>query len=210
MKIVSTDLETTGLDEECCQIIEIGAVIEDTDNPQPLANLKRFHCYVLHDIYQGEPYALGMHPIIFNRIAKREKPYQYLKPYEVAVEFPKFLKLYLPGQDKYTMMGKNFASFDLKFFRANPYLKPITKLFHHRCLDLGSIWVDWSKDVVLPSTEECLKRAGLPCTVSHTAIDDALQIISLLRASRAMEVKNDSSVKVLPPKPEPIKRPRCD
>ena len=40
MKYVSIDLECTGLDEESCQIIEIGAVIDDSLYPEiPIKSL---------------------------------------------------------------------------------------------------------------------------------------------------------------------------
>lgn len=33
MKYVSIDLETTGLDFECCEILELGAVLDDISLP---------------------------------------------------------------------------------------------------------------------------------------------------------------------------------
>lgn len=182
MLISALDIETTGLDEEVCQVIEIGAVIFDTNHlHDSFEILKKFHCYVLHDTYRGEPYALGMHAEIFKRISKREQPYLYLRPHEVAVELPKFLKLHMPEEEKYTIAGKNVSAFDMKFFRADPYLKPIVKSFHHRCVDVGNMYVDWRMDKCLPSTEECLKRAMLSTEVKHNAVDDCLQVIELLR-----------------------------
>ena len=42
MRIVSIDTETTGLDYDTCQILQVGAVIEDTINVRPLDELPRF------------------------------------------------------------------------------------------------------------------------------------------------------------------------
>ena len=51
MKYVSIDIETTGLDPETCQTIQIGAGIEDTNNPLPIEDLPRFKCLVEHPQY---------------------------------------------------------------------------------------------------------------------------------------------------------------
>lgn len=181
MKVISTDLETTGLDEDYCQIIELAAVIEDISNPQPLDKLPTFHCYIVHDIYKGEAAALAMHAKIFKRIAERTPGYNYYAPYEAAYAFQQWLLQNIPNQLKYTMVGKNFASFDLPFLKAEPNFKPLTKFFHHRVMDLGSMFVSPVLDQVLPSTAECLKRAGMDTNISHEAKDDALQVIQLIR-----------------------------
>ena len=49
--IISIDLETTGLNSETCQILEIGAVTSEGET---------FHCYVDNGLIQGEPYALQL------------------------------------------------------------------------------------------------------------------------------------------------------
>ena len=94
MKYVSIDLETTGLDPETCDIIEIGAVIDDLEARGeqgearlPIKDLPKFHAYVVKESYQGEPYALSMHPKIFKRIATKEDGYLYLQPEEVGKVF---------------------------------------------------------------------------------------------------------------------------
>lgn len=60
MKYVSIDIETTGLDPENCQILSIGAVIEDTNNQVPIEDLPSFHVAILRQRIEGEPYALNM------------------------------------------------------------------------------------------------------------------------------------------------------
>lgn len=56
-RFVSIDLETTGFDEKQCQIVEVGAVIDDWLSP--LREPPEFHCYVKREIYKGQPYALS-------------------------------------------------------------------------------------------------------------------------------------------------------
>ena len=43
---VSIDIETTGLDPETCQTLEIGAVFDNWT--LPIRELPTFHCYVVH------------------------------------------------------------------------------------------------------------------------------------------------------------------
>ena len=53
MPYVSIDIETTGLDPETCQILEIGAVFDNWT--LPIRDLPTFHCYVVHKQIVGSP-----------------------------------------------------------------------------------------------------------------------------------------------------------
>ena len=46
MKYLSLHTETTGLDRDLDQVIEIGAIIEDTNNPLPFDEIPKFHAIV--------------------------------------------------------------------------------------------------------------------------------------------------------------------
>jgi len=72
MKYVSIDIETTGLDSETCQILQIGAVIEDTANPKPLDELPKFMCILEHETYSGQPTALSMNSWILKILSGME------------------------------------------------------------------------------------------------------------------------------------------
>ena len=60
MRYVSIDIETTGLDTQICQVLSIGAVIEDTNNLLPIDELPSFHAAILTRRIDGEPYAINM------------------------------------------------------------------------------------------------------------------------------------------------------
>jgi oligoribonuclease len=60
MRYVSIDLETTGLDPENCQVLSIGAVIEDTNDIKPLDELPTFHGVIKRRAISGETYAINM------------------------------------------------------------------------------------------------------------------------------------------------------
>ena len=57
-KYVSIDIETTGLDPQTCQILEIGMVVEDWQTP--IEDLPCLTFLVDPGIIVGEPYALQM------------------------------------------------------------------------------------------------------------------------------------------------------
>lgn len=60
MKYIAIDLETTGLDPENCQVLSIGAVIEDTNDIKPLADLPTFHGVIKRRNISGETYAINL------------------------------------------------------------------------------------------------------------------------------------------------------
>ena len=177
---VSIDIETTGLDPERDQILEIGAVIEDWETP--IEELPKFHCYVKHEVITGSAYALSMHPKILRRIATEEGDFRYLTPSEVARDFRTWLEARGIDSEKRHVVpaGKNFASFDRQFLRRLPQwdeLIPMT----HRCVDPGMLYWNPKTDDSIPNTLTCMKRAGIAGEVAHTALEDALVIVDLVR-----------------------------
>lgn len=184
MQYCSIDIETTGLNPRTCDVIEVGAVIDDLKDPKPLEDLPTFHCYVLpfdDDIYTGEPYALSMHGEIFKRIATKVPKYDYLKPEEVG---PAMLAWFQGNniEGRITPAGKNFASFDKQFLERLPnFVENIS--FNHRTIDPAMLYWRPEEDVKLPDQNTCLERAKISEEVSHTALEDALQVVKLLRVN---------------------------
>ena len=178
-KYCSIDVETTGLDPENCDLIEVGAVVDDLDNMLGMDALPRFHCYVAKKSYRGEPYALSMHGTIFRRIADRTPGYLYLPEADVVSHLHSFLWKHLQSIDKIVVAGKNFLGLDRPFLSKLPGFQRLN--FHHRPLDPGMLYWNPKSDKEVPGTKECLIRAGLPNEVAHTAVEDALAVVSLLR-----------------------------
>lgn len=179
MKYVSIDIETTGLNPENCQVIEFAAVVDDLGDQKPLDKLPKFQTYVRHAHYQGEPFALAMHSAIFKKLSEFPDD-DIIEADGLFAAFSNFLTG--PGDyqktTKIVAAGKNFASFDLKFLSRLPN-KFVS--FHHRVLDPMMRFLS-VKDVVPPSSQECLSRAGLSDVVAHTALEDALMVVQLMRA----------------------------
>ena len=199
MKYVSIDLETTGLNPLTCQILEFGAVVDDLDNLKPLEELPKFHAYVLPSsaevsmanlarqevVYMGEPFALQMNAGILAKIANRKNNREdlFLCEDELASEFNRFLKK--NGlTEKVLAAGKNYGTFDKRFLDAIPEWSNIK--FHHRVLDPMMLFMRKS-DQEPPRLSTCLERAGLNPVITHNALEDALQVVQLIRKGLGYE-----------------------
>jgi oligoribonuclease len=79
-----------------------------------------------------------------------------------------------------TVAGKNFGTFDKLFLEKLHQWKRVLKV-RSRILDPALLYVDWEKDEDLPGLSKCKERAGLSGVVSHNAVEDALDVIELIR-----------------------------
>ena len=198
MKYVSVDIETTGLDPQKCQVLQIGAVIEDTNRVMPLDQLAKFNCIVEHQEYVGQPTALAMNAKILKvlgdmeRLVDKEERVNYRKVNNivpvgmVAQSFSMWLiangfKATETGAVKINAAGKNFATFD-KLFLQNIIGWTSKIQMRQRIIDPAILFVDWINDDSLPNLNSCIKRAGLDGEVSHDALDDAIDVIRVIRA----------------------------
>jgi len=188
MIYASADLETTGLDRVNHDIVEFGCVLDDLADPEvPIDELPSFHCYNVLDTYTGSPYALSMHPTIFRRIATKEEGFTYCYNGKIGKLFREFLldngmKTDEHGKIHVTFAGKNFASFDMPFIQNHTDIEQHKIKIKHRMIDPGTLFLAIDDDEV-PGTEECLRRAGLPTEVDHTAIEDSKDVIRLIRCA---------------------------
>jgi oligoribonuclease (3'-5' exoribonuclease) len=178
---VSVDIETTGLNPDGCQILEIGAVYDDWT--RPLADLPSFHCYMYYEEIIGQPFALALNAEILRTIANRHDNIKdrFLNEYEVATAFAAWLTKcgWDLSQSSITPAGKNFASFDRQFLKKLNHFEEEVHL-HHRTLDPAMLfWLPC--DTILPDSKTCYERAGLPGIVAHTALEDAKAVAWLLR-----------------------------
>lgn len=184
MKYVSFDLETTGLNPSKHQILEVGAVIDDFSNPKPIASLPKFHCYLDHDHIVGDVAALAMNSGILAKIAKRSSDVKLFAPAQFRWEFTLFLKEHFGEQQKITFGGKNFGSFDRQFL-ASLVGDPIrfgSYYIGHRHVDPAMLWFTADKDAELPSLKTCCARAGIDAIITHSALDDAIKVVQVVRS----------------------------
>lgn len=76
--------------------------------------------------------------------------------------------------------GKNFGTFDKLFLEELPWWKKIIRT-RQRVIDPSILFVDWSNDNALPSLTKCKERAGVEGIVTHNALEDAWDVVELLR-----------------------------
>ena len=186
MKYISIDLETTGLDPKNNQILEFGAVIEDTNNLLPLDELPTFQIYVDNgNEIVGNPFALQMNHAILKRIATYEEGYTYTDPEHLGFHFASFLRGngFLPednGKIKIQVAGKNFGAFDLQFLNNCEAFNDIVQI-SHRIIDPAMFYTRWHEDESIPNLTICKERAGVDGEVTHNAVEDATDVIEVLR-----------------------------
>lgn len=76
--------------------------------------------------------------------------------------------------------GKNFGTFDKLFLEKLPRWKQLFKV-RQRIIDPTILFTNWSEDDQLPNLTTCKERANTGGEVTHDAIDDAWDVIQLLR-----------------------------
>lgn len=183
MKYVSVDLETTGLDESYCQILEFAAVIGDTtDFCTPVEEFPSLTYRFYYDRVIGDPYALHLNRGLLNDMVSRPSSYLYINIDSLWSSFANWLdtqKFAIEG--KVMLAGKNVGSFDRRFLNKVPRWD--WRRFHHRYLDPAHYFFKPLTDAVLPDTKECIKRSGINWEDFrlHTALNDARLVVELLR-----------------------------
>lgn len=202
MKYASGDLETTGLIAGIHQITEIAIVVDDLNEPKPILELPFFTTYVSHK--HDLLWSMGALLMFKGRLEEYDKAIK--TPVDDVVDVvtrflaDNFIPLGLRSEhrnheldlaqlrkQKVTFAGKNFASFDRSFLNVLPNSEELMRVIHHRCFDPCSLYFGL-QDNVLPSTETCKQRAGISGGVSHRALDDARDVVRLIRAKHGISI----------------------
>lgn len=204
-KYVSIDIETSGIDPEKHQLLEFGAILEDTENPLSFMEIPKFSCIIGQGDITGTPRALTMNERILRILSQywntdtdgqevMEKQFNIISKHDLVNNFLEWLLPLIESEDfppdislhyltkfcfPFTVAGKNFSSFDAKFLDKMPNWEKLP--IERRVIDPSVLYFDWKNDVRLPSLDECLKRAGIEKTVTHTALEDAWDVIQVLR-----------------------------
>lgn len=158
--LVALDLETTGLDPQKDQILQIGMVLFD---PITGELLEECETLVRHARYCGDPYALAMNADLLKRLASDDDDIVTVRGLGLYIQ----RRLTIWGVTKPTAVGFNVASFDIAFLKAAG-----CDLFHHRAVDLGTLLMRPGR-IVPVSSIEAVKLLGKDREVEHTALADA-------------------------------------
>tara|TARA_R110000772_G_scaffold120186_1_gene226378 strand:- start:140 stop:823 length:684 start_codon:yes stop_codon:yes gene_type:complete len=214
MIYLSIDIETTGIDRDDkgnALTIEFAAILEDTDTVLPYDQLPKFERRIAYPDQPlvGEPYAMAKMPRNVETIAlladrgnlvNAEERQEFDEENGVCVfwEFAHQFRDWLIdigyldvtarlGNEKkswLTVAGKNFIGFDLRFLKKLPNWSKFFDV-RSRVLDPAIMFVDWKSDNAPPSLDKCKQRCGISGVVTHKAIDDAWDVVRLLRADYA-------------------------
>jgi oligoribonuclease len=76
--------------------------------------------------------------------------------------------------------GKNFGTFDKLFLQKLPWWQKLI-ITRQRVIDPAILCVDWNNDQTLPSLSTCKERVKLNNIVTHNALEDAWDVIQVLR-----------------------------
>jgi len=238
MKYLSIDIETTGLDKDKNQIVEIGAVLDELGSDTLIEDLPKFRAVLIHEEMTIGAYCANLHRDLWPEILAAKhlmkdfgwdngllmayrlpdgggieplrdnfvsdhlrynddsKETAYVRPFRFEDIFFSWLKCALLNNgesrirnaEKITInvAGKNAGSFDIPFIENLPNWQGMIR-FRRRVFDPASHYAR-PGDKCLPDLQECLNRAGIDSTVAHTAVDDALDVVRLIRHNHA-EIK---------------------
>lgn len=206
MSYLSVDIESAGLAVDHHSVLSLGAIIDDFQTP--IDELPEFRCLIDNETITANKYALGMH-VDSGLLKELEDPDDdtlVLNPEEVAPAF----KLWMVrngidhdgeefGKGKYGKAypvgaGKNLASFDIPHLQTLPGWEDHIQ-FHHRVLDPGPLYFDPLEDEKPPNLQTCMERADFEDTdTAHTSVEDARDVIKLLRHAYGYHSENGGAV----------------
>lgn len=175
---ISIDTETTGLDPETCQVLQLSAVAWTDDDVNKCPTFSMYvdpakgdpHGAYGHGI-RGEAYALHLNAWILKELIDGNG-------YTVAFVTKQFAgwlacladEICVPSK-YFTPMGMNYSSFDLQFLK-RMYDFPL-HAFKHRALEVGSLYANKegipSSAVIFPGVAERHNIQG----EAHEALYDA-------------------------------------
>lgn len=205
MLYVSIDIETSGLDPVIHKTLSIGAIIEDTNKKLPWDEVPKFNAVILQNEIVGSPRAITMNQKLIEQIGIYLEGTQderinlaissqsdFFEKDEVVKAFYTFLWNNGFGEGELPVIGsntkpitinaagKNFGTFDKLFLQQLPWWQKLIKT-RQRVLDPAILYCDWKNDDSLPSLSKCKDRAGLHSLVTHNALEDAWDVIEVLR-----------------------------
>lgn len=164
----SIDIETTGLDINSSQVLEIALVYDD--GISLINDLPSLRVIRRPETSYYEFYAMSMHSDLLKEI--NQAPIR--SSTSIVSEIRDFIGHHHKGKDTPSVAGKNASGFDLPILKNNG----IDLKFKHRVIDVGSMYI--KKFGYVPSLDEINKLIG-NTSVSHKALDDAFDVVRAIR-----------------------------
>jgi inhibitor of KinA sporulation pathway (predicted exonuclease) len=159
---------------------------------------------LIHDRIEGQVSGIHLNAALFDNIhtfsvLKKgtseqleflEKHGRFCKPLQAVHEFYNFLcdqhSHHPAGSITINVAGKNFGTYDRPMLRRLPDWDKMI-VMRQRLMDPCMLYWDPFKDNNLPNLDTCLSRAGYLHSVSHDALDDALDVVRVIRAKYAAD-----------------------
>lgn len=192
MKFAGIDIETTGLNRDTDQVLQVAIVLEDTAKPDiPVEDLPTFEALICHERLSGAPFALNMNREIVELLAtaspgpvdfRGRRVEAFGRKSEVVFAAIEWLQAHytnggpLEMPRKFVAAGKNAGGFDLPFMGTD-----FQKRFHHRVIDVGSVALGANRDFWLQDRPPGMRELHEGVEATHDALEDARDVIRLLR-----------------------------
>jgi oligoribonuclease (3'-5' exoribonuclease) len=192
MKIIAIDVETTGLDVNHDKILQIGAVMFDSnDMTTPVDELPHFETLVWWERYEGNAFALQMNQAILLQLATEGGPRAavalmnlggFIRDHADRRDTPHAIQQTVPPHP----LGFNVAAMDLAMLKAHGM---DDKLIHYRAFELGTMFAH--PDTGPAGSSKIIPKL-LGREVAHTALQDARDAVELYRLWRAFAISPDA------------------
>ena len=191
MKYAAIDIETTGLDRENDQVLQVAIVLEDTSKPDiTISDLPTFEGLICHERLSGAPFALNMNREIVALLATATPGLVDFRDRRVEVYANLSMALCTAvewldlehGNDgalgwmRFVAAGKNVAGFDLPFLGSD-----FQAHFHHRVIDVGSVALGANRDYWQTDAPPGMRELHEGNEPTHDALEDARDVVRLLR-----------------------------
>jgi|TARA_B100002003_G_C14153139_1_gene554853 hypothetical protein len=201
MKYFSIDIETSGLDPNINSILEFAAIYEDTTVQYSYEEIPKFERIINYPAIVGSFGALHINRRLIKILASMQNYWgpdkqDYMVKnniiglarlvdhfYDFAYScLSSYTDKKVTNQDgslTINVAGKNFGTFD-KLFIENIAGWQNKVRIAQRVVDPAILFYE-AADERLPDLSQCKHRAGIKSDVTHKAVDDAWDVIELLR-----------------------------
>ena len=155
-------------------IAMIGEYLEGTDETRFLMNTHSDYSFYKEDEVVAEFYRF----LFGNGFGYELGPGDFVNNTINGIEYPA-----IGGKTKpitLNVAGKNFGTFDKLFLQELPWWQKLIRT-RQRVLDPAILMVDWKNDKSLPNLTQCKERADVTGIVTHNALEDAWDVIEVLR-----------------------------
>lgn len=164
-EIMILDIETTGLDIDSCQVLEIAALSITKEGEV----VGKFQVRVKYDQLIGEPYALTMNKDLIANM-RSATPFKYAQ-----CDLLSWVEEEFTDNDvRPYVAGFNVGTFDIAFLVAKGFLRKDS--VHHRTIDLGSALMGRRGSATPISSREFTNNE-----VAHSAMADCMMALAAYR-----------------------------